>query len=1102
MGVEVGNGQVAIFPTFRGFRRNTLKEIEGAEREGSARFRKGFAKSSATAGQDAGRGFRKSFTTSTSSLGKEMQADVAKAARAVSTARLKEQDAAGRVRVAEAQLAETRKKYAADSSQVVRAEERLASTQRTLMVAQDATRSATDRLTAAQRNLAEATAAAGKSASGFSVFRSNLSNLIAPVTALSRGVVNLAGRAFTPLLRSVGEFTKRMTGPVRSAVSSATASVRDFGLNVAMKVVSPLATAENFLRAKFAPQIQAVRGVLAPVGKSFQGAFGLAAQAVRGVGAVVGPVAAGIGQVFTATMAGVRRVSADAARSVSSAFKVAGAAVATALGAALVGGFSRLSNIETAEARMRGLGFAAADVAKAMQNAQDAANGTSFSLDELAGAASMAMTAGVKPGQQLVKYLEAIKGAATASGAPVSELAAIFGKVRTNGRAYTEDINRLAERQIPIWDALAKQIGVSSDRVRTMATEGKITAEVYESAVRNAVGGMAAEVGQTTAASARNARTALSKLGAVLLGGVFPAFKSVFDTIKTGLQGITRLVEPIATAFGERLAGSVDALTSRLQSVFSALKPGDLDVSGIAGSFGVLLPILGAVAGSLGALLGRIPVLSGVLGGVTAPLGLVVGLLGSLMAFKPETLIAGFDSLIPAVNGAVVSLLNGLTSVLSTLGTTLLPRLMENLPILLQGATQLVQGLIDGIVSALPGLLNVLVGIAPQLVTVVLGMVPVLLKAGAQLLQGLVEGAATAIPLVIDAVVALLPSLITAITSMLPRIITVGINLFLGLVTAIVTAIPRIVSALVAAIPQVLTAILGALPLLIDAGVQLFLGLVESLATVIPQLIVAVTQMLPQIVTTLIGMIPLLLQTAVQLFVKLVDAIPVILPRLVTAIIGMIPRIVSALLGMIPQLLNAAVQLFTGLVTAVPQIVPKLVSAVLGLGPKMVGAVQGMIPKMLSVGKDLIRGLGDGIASMGQWVLDKIGSVVNGAVNWAKGLLGIHSPSRVFRVIGQYTGEGLALGIQDEQNRVQKAMDRLVPSADVPSRIVQAVSAAAAVQPAVSGSSPAGSMPRELVVVDADGQLIGRMRVEADAQAAARGRRFESDVRSRRRPDA
>lgn len=417
MSSEVGSGHVAILPIFKGFRSKVRQEVEGAEKDASAGFRRGFTKSTAETASVAGRGFKRAFSSASVGLAdaplKKLNADVAVSARALSAARLKEQDAAGRARVAEVQLGEARAKYAAGSSQVVRAEERLESATRALGAAQGVTSGASAKLAAAQSRLA----------------------------AASESAASATGRAGG-----------------------------------------------------------GIRGVFA------------------GLGGVVSQVSSSIASGFSRAMESVKQVASDAAQVAKNAFMVTGAAIAAVMGTALVGGFNRLKGIETATARMRGLGFATEEVAQAMDIADKAAQGTAFSMDELAGAASMAMTAGIKPGEELVKYLEAIKGASTASGASVAEIGSVFGKVRTSGRAYTQEINQLADRQIPIWKALSDEIGVSSDEVRKLASDGKITAEVFEEAVRASTGGMAAAMAETTDTSLTNMRAALKRFGVALMG--------------------------------------------------------------------------------------------------------------------------------------------------------------------------------------------------------------------------------------------------------------------------------------------------------------------------------------------------------------------------------------------------------------------------------------------------------------------------------------------------------------------------------------------------------------------------------------------------------
>ena len=67
-------------------------------------------------------------------------------------------------------------------------------------------------------------------------------------------------------------------------------------------------------------------------------------------------------------------------------------------------------------------------------------------------------------------------------------------------------------------------------------------------------------------------------------------------------------------------------------------------------------------------------------------------------------------------------------------------------------------------------------------------------------------------------------------------------------------------------------------------------------------------------------------------------------------------------------------------------------------------------------------------------VVDSVKGVVNGAIDGAKKLLGIHSPSRVFMEIGQYTGEGMAVGLENTEEIVSKASNRMI-NATIPTEL-------------------------------------------------------------------
>lgn len=81
--------------------------------------------------------------------------------------------------------------------------------------------------------------------------------------------------------------------------------------------------------------------------------------------------------------------------------------------------------------------------------------------------------------------------------------------------------------------------------------------------------------------------------------------------------------------------------------------------------------------------------------------------------------------------------------------------------------------------------------------------------------------------------------------------------------------------------------------------------------------------------------------------------------------------------------------------------------------------------KLKQIGKDMIAGLISGITSMSDAAVNSITGVVDSVVNKAKSLLKIQSPSKVFKQIGLWTGEGMAIGIDGSSAKVNTAMENI-----------------------------------------------------------------------------
>lgn len=75
---------------------------------------------------------------------------------------------------------------------------------------------------------------------------------------------------------------------------------------------------------------------------------------------------------------------------------------------------------------------------------------------------------------------------------------------------------------------------------------------------------------------------------------------------------------------------------------------------------------------------------------------------------------------------------------------------------------------------------------------------------------------------------------------------------------------------------------------------------------------------------------------------------------------------------------------------------------------------------LAQTGKDIIRGLIKGIASMGGAIKKTVSDLASKIPEWAKKILGIHSPSRVMAELGVFTGQGLANGVASTNPLIAK----------------------------------------------------------------------------------
>lgn len=128
----------------------------------------------------------------------------------------------------------------------------------------------------------------------------------------------------------------------------------------------------------------------------------------------------------------------------------------------------------------------------------------------------------------------------------------------------------------------------------------------------------------------------------------------------------------------------------------------------------------------------------------------------------------------------------------------------------------------------------------------------------------------------------------------------------------------------------------------------------------------------------------------------------------------------SALPGKIASWLSGVISTVVGWVS---QFASNAASAASQFASSLIDGLASIPGKVTSIGSNIIQGMVKGVTSAAGRLIDSVKGAVDDAINAAKNLLGIHSPSRVFRKIGQYSMQGAALGVDDDADVLLRSTD-------------------------------------------------------------------------------
>ena len=266
------------------------------------------------------------------------------------------------------------------------------------------------------------------------------------------------------------------------------------------------------------------------------------------------------------SMQGVGQKAQDVGSSLSSKITKPALAAGTAMaGITAKLGFDRLVGLDSAKAKLEGLGYSTKEVGSITDQVAKAIEGGMTTMAEGTDIAAGALAAGVKEGKDLQHYIKLVGDAAVGANRPVGDMAMIFNRVQGQGKLMTEELNMIEEGMPGFAMAMSKHLGVSQEEFRKMVTEGKVTSEDFMTVMDDFAGGMAKSYAKSWKGMVQNTKAYIGILGENLLSGVF-------EQSKDGLREFEKLLQsPSAQKWakdtGEQLGNAFSKIAGGIQSI-------------------------------------------------------------------------------------------------------------------------------------------------------------------------------------------------------------------------------------------------------------------------------------------------------------------------------------------------------------------------------------------------------------------------------------------------------------------------------------------------------------------------------------------------------
>jgi hypothetical protein len=206
-------------------------------------------------------------------------------------------------------------------------------------------------------------------------------------------------------------------------------------------------------------------------------------------------------------------------------------------------------------------------------------------------------------------------------------------------------------------------------------------------------------------------------------------------------------------------------------------------------------------------------------------------------------------------------------------------------------------------------------------------------------------------------------------------------------------------------------------------------AVLTAINTVAPQIVQTLINLIWLLLETIVANVPRFVQAGFDIIIGFLDGIAANIGNVVNSATNVIVNFLNELANNLPRIIEAGVNVIVAFIQGVANNLPRITQAgaeliitfVNSLADSIRNNSQAMSDAGWNLASSIVEGMVNGITSGVGRIVESAKNMAASAFEAAKDFLDINSPSRKFRDLGESTGEGYVVGIENMEGDVVKA---------------------------------------------------------------------------------